>query len=211
MPVFPERESALLSRLHRKGEKAQDKRTWVIGGKEENTAREAERFKAFRRGTGDSGGILSGSPAPASAAPSPAPETSSTPQRHASAGTETMMGVASSGPSEDILSSLADLELTGNHAQNQPLLSSAPTGAYSQELAGLHIQPTGAGGAPLSGGQVNGSNGINGSNGDAKGLVYHATLGGVNPALLAPLTVADGVEKVSQFHNTRREKRKLNV
>ncbi|ADV23640.1 AP-2 complex subunit alpha [Cryptococcus gattii E566] len=195
MPVFPERESALLSRLHRKGEKAQDKRTWVIGGKEENTAREAERFKAFRRGTGDSGGILSGSPAPASAPPSPAPETSSTPQRHASAGTETMMGIASSGPSEDILSSLADLELTGSHVQNQPLLTSAPTGAYSQELAGLHIQPTGAGGAPLPGGQVNGSNGINGSNGDAKGLAYHATLGGVNPALLAPLTVADGVEK----------------
>ncbi|OXC83109.1 AP-2 complex subunit alpha [Cryptococcus neoformans] len=208
MPIFPERESALLSRLHRKGEMAQDKRTWVIGGREENTAREAERFKAFRKGTGDSGGILSGSPAPASTAPSPAatagtsavvpspaPETYSAPQRHASANAETVMGVTSSGPSEDILSSLADLDLTGSQIQDQPLLTSAPTGAYNQELAGLQMQPTNVAGAPLLSGQVNGSNDMNGMNGDAKGLAYSATLGGVNPALLAPLTVADGVEK----------------
>ncbi|KAL1836881.1 hypothetical protein VTJ49DRAFT_4537 [Mycothermus thermophilus] len=36
MPPFPERESALLSRLHRKHAKTSDKRTWVVGGKDAN-------------------------------------------------------------------------------------------------------------------------------------------------------------------------------
>jgi AP-2 complex subunit alpha len=37
MPPFPERESALLSRLHQKHSKTSDKRTWVVGGKDANT------------------------------------------------------------------------------------------------------------------------------------------------------------------------------
>ncbi|RPA91944.1 Adaptor protein complex AP-2 alpha subunit [Choiromyces venosus 120613-1] len=37
MPPFPERTSALLSRLHQKHAGASDKRTWVIGGKDANT------------------------------------------------------------------------------------------------------------------------------------------------------------------------------
>lgn len=36
MPPFPERESALLSRLHQKHGKTSDKRTWVVGGKDAN-------------------------------------------------------------------------------------------------------------------------------------------------------------------------------
>lgn len=36
MPPFPERESALLSRLHQKHAKTSDKRTWVVGGKDAN-------------------------------------------------------------------------------------------------------------------------------------------------------------------------------
>ncbi|AEO71121.1 uncharacterized protein THITE_2123189 [Thermothielavioides terrestris NRRL 8126] len=36
MPPFPERESALLSRLHQKHSKTSDKRTWVVGGKDAN-------------------------------------------------------------------------------------------------------------------------------------------------------------------------------
>ena len=36
MPPFPERESALLSRLHQKHAGTSDKRTWVIGGKDAN-------------------------------------------------------------------------------------------------------------------------------------------------------------------------------
>ncbi|EHK97025.1 putative AP-2 complex subunit alpha-2 [Glarea lozoyensis 74030] len=34
MPPFPERQSALLSRLHQKHGKTSDKRTWVVGGKD---------------------------------------------------------------------------------------------------------------------------------------------------------------------------------
>ncbi|KAJ1972946.1 hypothetical protein H4R34_005239 [Dimargaris verticillata] len=36
MPPFPERESALVSRLHRQHLDTEDKRTWVVGGKEAN-------------------------------------------------------------------------------------------------------------------------------------------------------------------------------
>lgn len=37
MPPFPERQSALLSRLHQKHANTSDKRTWVVGGKHANT------------------------------------------------------------------------------------------------------------------------------------------------------------------------------
>jgi AP-2 complex subunit alpha len=43
MPPFPERESALLSRLHQKHAGTSDKRTWVIGGKDANA--DAKEFK----------------------------------------------------------------------------------------------------------------------------------------------------------------------
>ncbi|CZS96377.1 hypothetical protein WAI453_009911 [Rhynchosporium graminicola] len=36
MPPFPERQSALLSRLHQKHANSSDKRTWVVGGKDAN-------------------------------------------------------------------------------------------------------------------------------------------------------------------------------
>ncbi|KAF1814728.1 Adaptor protein complex AP-2 alpha subunit [Eremomyces bilateralis CBS 781.70] len=36
MPPFPERASALLSRLHKKHAKSSDRRTWVVGGKDAN-------------------------------------------------------------------------------------------------------------------------------------------------------------------------------
>ncbi|KFZ14559.1 hypothetical protein V501_03165 [Pseudogymnoascus sp. VKM F-4519 (FW-2642)] len=46
MPPFPERESALLSRLHQKHAGTSDKRTWVIGGKDANAdARELNLAK----------------------------------------------------------------------------------------------------------------------------------------------------------------------
>ncbi|KAI9158405.1 AP-2 complex subunit alpha-2 [Paramyrothecium foliicola] len=37
MPPFPERESALLSRLHQKHANTSDRRTWVVGGKDANS------------------------------------------------------------------------------------------------------------------------------------------------------------------------------
>ncbi|GJJ09691.1 hypothetical protein Clacol_003915 [Clathrus columnatus] len=46
MPPFPPRESALLSRLNRKHGDTEDKRTWIIGGKDANLDREAVRQKA---------------------------------------------------------------------------------------------------------------------------------------------------------------------
>ncbi|KAI9321993.1 adaptin N terminal region-domain-containing protein [Obelidium mucronatum] len=42
MPAYPERESALLSRLNKKIADTEDKRTWVIGGKDANTELEMQ-------------------------------------------------------------------------------------------------------------------------------------------------------------------------
>ncbi|GAA6042831.1 hypothetical protein JCM8097_004450 [Rhodosporidiobolus ruineniae] len=52
MPPFPERESALLSRLIKKTGDTQDKRTWYIGGREVNQGKDAERYKGFGRRKG---------------------------------------------------------------------------------------------------------------------------------------------------------------
>jgi AP-2 complex subunit alpha len=57
MPAFPERESALVSRLEKKIADTEDKRTWVIGGKEANRTRRHQRKQPKNTGflvdTGD--------------------------------------------------------------------------------------------------------------------------------------------------------------
>jgi AP-2 complex subunit alpha len=50
MPPFPERTSALLSRLHQKHSTTSDKRTWVIGGKDANT--DPKEFNLVKQATG---------------------------------------------------------------------------------------------------------------------------------------------------------------
>jgi AP-2 complex subunit alpha len=50
MPPFPERTSALLSRLHQKHATTSDKRTWVIGGKDANT--DLKEFSLAHQPTG---------------------------------------------------------------------------------------------------------------------------------------------------------------
>ena len=182
MPAFPERASALINRLHSKGEKTQDRRTWIIGHQTENKGREAERFKGFRRGPNitppslESTVVLPAPPALTPVAP--------VPQRTASVSLETTMGTASSGPADDIMSSsLAELSLSGNTStvQNEPLLPNGHLKSLPEAVL-----------------QVNG----NGVDGDwtGTGIVHTATLGGVNPSLLAPLTVAPNIEKVSLNH-----------
>ncbi|KAI5794373.1 adaptin N terminal region-domain-containing protein [Peziza echinospora] len=67
MPPFPERASALLSRLHQKHAVTSDKRTWVIGGKDANVDRKEFNLtlntglkRSFTNGTGTptNGGLL---------------------------------------------------------------------------------------------------------------------------------------------------------
>ncbi|KZT30576.1 AP-2 complex subunit alpha [Neolentinus lepideus HHB14362 ss-1] len=59
MPPFPPRQSALLGRLNRKQGDTEDKRTWVIGGKEANLERQAvQRLTTMPTGLG---GVESGS------------------------------------------------------------------------------------------------------------------------------------------------------
>lgn len=50
MPPFPERASALLSRLHQKHANSSDKRTWVVGGRDANT--DPKEFNLVQHGTG---------------------------------------------------------------------------------------------------------------------------------------------------------------
>lgn len=186
MPVFPERESTLVNRLHSRGSSSQDKRTWVIGHSADNKERAAERFNGFRKNTGDSTSALSNAgPAPTTqpvaessrAAAAPVP----TPPRAMSTAPETMMGTTSTGTAEDIMASLADLDLSSNAAiQEQPLLPSAPK-TQSPPSMSDPIIPT-----PPSAPQTNGNG----------GMAHAATLGGVAPSLLAPLTVAPNIEKV---------------
>jgi AP-2 complex subunit alpha len=170
MPVFPERESALVSRLHKKGSGTQDKRTWVIGGRDENQERTQERFREFRKGTGDSTAIGAASRAIASqpqpiarpaSPPAPAPPVAE-PTRQASLGADEMMGTTSRGPADDIMSSLAGLDMTGNNIQAEPLL---PDSTANGSTPGV-------------------------SEDDGR-----ATLGGVDPFLLRPLTVGPNIDK----------------
>ena len=175
MPVFPERESALVSRLHKKGGSTQDKRTWVIGGREENRDRTQERFREFRKGTGDSLAIGSASRTiteepkvmrPASP-PAPAPPMVE-PSRQASLGADEMMGTTSRNTADDIMSSLAGLNMSGHNVQEEPLL---PDSTANGNGNGIVPQPTGA-------------------EDDGR-----ATLGGVDPFLLRPLTVGPNIDK----------------
>ncbi len=119
MPPFPERESALLNRLHSRGAASQDRRTWVIGGKGENKDREAARFKAFKQ-DGSAGGNEEAGPSLTNgtrllAVPEPEPEVEEE-------GALDMMGGNTDG-AEDVMESLAGLDLGGvNSPQETPLI-----------------------------------------------------------------------------------------
>ncbi|GEM09124.1 AP-2 complex subunit alpha [Rhodotorula toruloides] len=60
MPPYPERESALLSRLIKNRGDTHDKRTWYIGGKEVNQGQDEARYQSFGRRKGREGGVLAG-------------------------------------------------------------------------------------------------------------------------------------------------------
>jgi AP-2 complex subunit alpha len=196
MPVFPERESTLVNRLHAKGEKSQDKRTWIIGGREENRERENERFKTFRKTTAESAAIAeSAANARAAVAANRAGAAAAIAnanggeRRRAEAPTrqgtlvDDMMG-ASRGGTEDIMASLADLDLSGQTVQDEPLLPETRQRSVSDVSA-----------TDSAAGVVTGA-----TNGDSGPNVQTATLGGVNPAMLAPLTVGPNIEKASQIY-----------
>lgn len=70
MPPFPERQSALLSRLHQKHAGSSDKRTWVVGGRDANAdqkefslAKNPGLKRAFSNANGGTNGTTNGSAA----------------------------------------------------------------------------------------------------------------------------------------------------
>jgi AP-2 complex subunit alpha len=105
MPPFPPRESALLSRLHAKHGDTEDKRTWVIGGKEVNDVRELQRHKTLKKSnTVDS---VNGSTEPTS-------PTAANGENGAAVG-------------DDIMSSLAGLDLSSQPSLKPSISSSLLT------------------------------------------------------------------------------------
>ena len=122
MPPFPERQSALLNRLHSKGNATNDKRTWVIGGKGDNKEREAARFRTFT----DSNST------PPSVVTRTQPDIRATTQEETivdePVGVYDMMGADPSVATDDVMSSLAGLDLGGlQTAQEVPLMQQNST------------------------------------------------------------------------------------
>jgi hypothetical protein len=127
MPPFPERESALVSRLHSKADATQDKRTWVIGGKDENKEREAARFRSFSNvQASEKIGIRTDDPTPATAEVQSPIEMDKD-----QVGVYDMMGAESSAATDDVMSSLAGLDLGGATDQEAPLLATAVQPAHA--------------------------------------------------------------------------------
>ncbi|SPO22313.1 probable alpha-adaptin C [Ustilago trichophora] len=60
MPPFAERSSLLLSRLHKKHTDTEDKRTWIIGGKDTNRGREQARLESLKKGKANGGAMPTG-------------------------------------------------------------------------------------------------------------------------------------------------------
>ena len=115
-----------------------------------------------------------------------APKPPAAPVRTASLAADDMMGAnMTSNDDSDIMTSLADLDLSGGAsgaAQEEPLVDHAaasPTAAKGMSEVLEADAPAATNGTASS------------------GMQHVATLGGVAPALLAPLTVAPKIEKVS--------------
>lgn len=173
MPVFPERESALISRLHSRGDKAQDKRTWVIGQQAENKGRVAEKFKNFRKGSTAADSPIDSAPSmPQRSIPEPQPTILEPPQRAETL--EPTMGTR--GMSDDIMASLAGLDLTSTPT-GEGLLSGTMNGMITGEP---EVMTPGV---------------LSPATERPDDFLHNATLGGVNPALLAPVTVAPNIDK----------------
>jgi AP-2 complex subunit alpha len=121
MPPFPERESALLTRLHGKSDGNHDKRTWVIGGKSDNQERQASRYRSFTQGS------ASGAPAAALAyvnSNGHGNNVTTTEQTEEPEQIENLMGPDDDvAVSTDIMSTLAGLNIgDASTAQQTPLL-----------------------------------------------------------------------------------------
>jgi AP-2 complex subunit alpha len=179
MPIFPERESALINRLHQRGEQAQDKRTWVIGQQAENKDRVAERFKSFRKTT--VGSTMSNN---SNDTPVPPPKSASLALPSASERARSgslideqppaLMPQTTSQMSSDIMSSLAGLDLSTPIAVPEQRL--LPDTTLMAEPDTMSAVPTPVAARPDD-------------------FQHNATMGGVNPSLLAPVTIAPNIEK----------------
>lgn len=124
MPPFPERESALLTRLHGKSGANQDNRTWVIGGKSDNQERQASRYRSFTQSSAGGAPAAALSFVNTNGQSSQAPQQTEEPEQM-----ENLMGADDDvAESTDILSSLAGLNMgEPSAAQEAPLLNPSST------------------------------------------------------------------------------------
>jgi AP-2 complex subunit alpha len=105
MPPFPERESALLSRLlKRHGAAAGDKRTWNIGGRDVNKDKDDERYRgmAKRKNSRPIDGVVEGG------------------EVDAPAHSNGVVSGTSAPVTDDVMGSLAGLDLSGDAGADAP-------------------------------------------------------------------------------------------
>lgn len=141
MPPFPEKSSLLLSRLQKKHGDTNDKRTWIIGGKEVNRNRQDARLESLKKGQVNGGAMPSSNGAQPTVIPAGhAPDLTT-------AGADQSGGTNSAGGADDILAGLEGLEI-GNSAGGANGDAPMPSGqlAESNYLAGQPLISTGDGG-----------------------------------------------------------------
>lgn len=120
MPPFPERESALLNRLLKKHGDAGDKRTWHAGGKDVNKDKDADRYKGFGRKK-DS--------------------TSANSTTAATNGASLIDDTTPADSSQDLMSDLADLDLSAAASPSQVASSPLPNGSATSPAIARSTTP----------------------------------------------------------------------
>lgn len=127
----------LLSRLHRKHGDTEDKRTWIIGGKEVNRGREEARNQSLKKGLANGGAMPTGGPAPTVVPAGGQPNgvtanansaTTNNPDRGMSAQDEIMAGLSGLDLSAPSTLLIPSGEATDSQvAASQPLIPGADT------------------------------------------------------------------------------------
>ncbi|CAO1624986.1 unnamed protein product [Parajaminaea phylloscopi] len=145
MPPFPEKSSLLLGRLQKKHGDTNDKRTWIIGGKEVNRNRQDVRQESLKKGQVNGGAM----PSTNGAQPTVIPAGHHAPDL-TTAGANQQMGATSRDATDDILAGLEGLDMSGSNGAPAytPGAGLLPSGqpAESNTLASQPLIDTSEGG-----------------------------------------------------------------
>lgn len=126
MPPFPEKSSLLLNRLQKKHGDTNDKRTWIIGGKEINrNMRDDARQESLKKGQVNGGAMPTGGPAQTVIPSGHAPDLT----------TADANGQDLQGDNGDLISDLEGLDMNSSDAANGAATSAGQMGGTSSYQA----------------------------------------------------------------------------